>query len=192
MVGEHVHGEQARQKHHHDAHGRYKEFPVGTPVMVREERDKSHWLPGTVREQCGPISHLVEMDSGMWCCKHINHLRKVAVASQTPTVEPRSGQCSMCVLSHISPLSESSDSSSEVRTGNMSGARSLEPPSSTTPSTTVVPSSSTATGTTEVPEDASSQSSSTRYPHRHRSRLTDLLCPNKSVTTSCNGPLTGH
>ena len=56
MVGERVRGEQTRQKHHHDAHGRYREFPVGTPVMVREGRDKSHWLPGTVREGRGPVN----------------------------------------------------------------------------------------------------------------------------------------
>ena len=40
--GERVRGEQARQKHHHDGHRRYREFPVGTHVMVREGRDKSH------------------------------------------------------------------------------------------------------------------------------------------------------
>lgn len=40
MVGEHVCGEQAHQKHHHDALGLYREFPVGTRVMVREGRDK--------------------------------------------------------------------------------------------------------------------------------------------------------
>ena len=150
MVGERVRGEQARQKHHHDAHGRYREFPVGTPVMVREGRDKSHWLPGTVRERRGPVSYLVEMDSGVWCRKHIDHLREVAVASKLPTVGPTPEVANApCVSSPISPpLAESSDSSSEVRTGDISGASSLELPSSTTPSTTVVPSSFIATGTT--------------------------------------------
>ena len=65
VVGERVRGEQARQKHHHDGHRHYREFPVGTHVMVREGRDKSQWLPGTVRERRGPVSYLVEMDSGV-------------------------------------------------------------------------------------------------------------------------------
>ena len=149
-----------------------REFPVGTPVMVTERRDQSHWLPGTVRERCGPVSYLVELDSGVWCRKHIDHLRVVAVASQLPTVEPTSAVANAWCI--FPPLAESSDSSSEVRTGDMSGTSSLEPPSSTTPSTTMVPSSSIAIGTTEVPKDVPSQSSSARYPHRHR-RSVDRL-----------------
>ena len=169
VVGECVRGEQARQKHHHDAHGRYREFPVGTPVMMREGRHKCHWLPGTVRERHGPISYLVEMESGVWCHKHIDHLREIAVALQPQPAKPTLEVAPVpCVSIPTSPLVESSDSSSEVRIGDTAGASSREPPSSTTLSTTVVPSSSSTTGPTVVAVDMSSQFSSTRYPRQQR------------------------
>ena len=115
VVEERVRGEQARQKHHHDAHGRYREFPVGTPVMMREGRHKCHWLPGTVRERHRPISYLVEMESGVWCHKHIDHLREIAVASQPQPAKPTPEVAPVpCESIPTSPLVESSDSSSEV------------------------------------------------------------------------------
>ena len=38
---------QARQKQHHDARARFRQFAVGATVMVREGCDKSVWKPGT-------------------------------------------------------------------------------------------------------------------------------------------------
>ena len=90
VVGERVRGEQARQKHNHDGHRRYREFPVGTHVMVREGRDKSHWLPGTVRERRGPVSYLVESDSGVWGRRHVDHLREMFSPTTTPISDPTS------------------------------------------------------------------------------------------------------
>ena len=42
----------------------------------------------TWRERHGPVSYLVEMESGVGCRKHINHLREIAMASQPQTAEP--------------------------------------------------------------------------------------------------------
>ena len=34
-------------------------------AIVRDGRDKSHWLSGTVVEQRGPVSYMVQLESGM-------------------------------------------------------------------------------------------------------------------------------
>ena len=170
MVGERVRGEQARQKHNHDGHRSYREFPVGTHVMVREGRDKSHWLPGTVRERRGPVSYLVELDSGVWCRRHVDHLREMFSPTTTPISDPTSKEenISSGWNSTRLSLSEPSDSSSEERAGDTLTMSSLETQSSITPSPTVASTTSTSSGTITVPEDVPSQSSSVHYLHRYR------------------------
>ena len=64
-VGKKVRGVQACQKHHHDAHACHCEFAVGSRVIVRDGRDKSHWLPATVVERRGPVSYMVQLEFGM-------------------------------------------------------------------------------------------------------------------------------
>ena len=170
VVGERVRGEQARQKHNHDGHRHYREFPVGTHVMVKEGRDKSHWLPGTVRERRGPVSYLVELDSGVWGRRHVDHLWEMFSPTTTPISDPTSEEenISSGWNSTRPSLSEPSDSSSEERAGDTLTTSSLETQSSITPSPTVASTTSTSSGTIVVQEDVPSQSSSVHYPRRYR------------------------
>ena len=75
-VGERVRGVQTPHKQHHDTLVHYRDFSVGSQVMVQDGRDKLKWSPGTVLEHQGPVSHLVQMESGMVHCKHVDHLRE--------------------------------------------------------------------------------------------------------------------
>ena len=64
VLGEKVRAEQAHQKQCHDAHPKFRQFTVDTRVMIRDGRDKSIFSPGIIRELHGPVSYLVQLDSG--------------------------------------------------------------------------------------------------------------------------------
>lgn len=85
VLGEKVRVEQARQKQAHDVHTSFRQFSVGTRVMIRNDKDKSTWSPGIVRERRGPVSYLVELDSGEVQRKHVDHLREWVPLPTTTT-----------------------------------------------------------------------------------------------------------
>ena len=89
--GEKVGREQARQKQHHDTRARFRQFAVGTRVMVREGRDKSVWKPGTILERRGPVSYLVQMDGGQMQRKHVDHIRELFTPPAVITSEVATG-----------------------------------------------------------------------------------------------------
>ena len=91
VVGEKVGREQARQKQHHDTRARFRQFAVGTRVMVREGRDKSVWTPGTILERRGPVSYLVQMDGGQMQRKHVDHIRELFTPPAVITSEVATG-----------------------------------------------------------------------------------------------------
>ena len=94
-LGERVCVSQGKQKSHHDRKGTLREFAVGARVMVRDGRDAFRWVPGTILERRGPVSYVVELDSGVVGRKHVDHIRAweeqdsdLPSATQTPTPEP--------------------------------------------------------------------------------------------------------
>ena len=120
VLGEKVRAEQAHQKQCHDAHTKFRQFSVGTRVMVRDGRDKSTWSPGTIRERRGPVSYLVQLDSGAVQRKHVDHLREwTPVPTMTtpdsegdsPTAESMSKEFSVVDTSSVVPHSAMSDDS---------------------------------------------------------------------------------
>ena len=94
-LGERVCVSQGKQKSHHDRKGTLREFAVGARVMVRDGRVAFCWVPGTILERRGPVSYVVELDSGVVGRKHVDHIRAwdkqdsdLPSATQTPTPEP--------------------------------------------------------------------------------------------------------
>ena len=92
VLGEKVRAEQAHQKQCHDAHTKFCQFTVGTRVMIRDGRDKSIWSPGIIRERYGPVSFLVQLESGAVQRKHMDHLQEWAPIPKvtTPDLETES------------------------------------------------------------------------------------------------------
>ena len=74
VVVEKVFREQARQKQHHDTRARFSSLQWATRVMVREDRDKSIWKPGTILECRGPVNYLVQMDGSQMQRKSVDHI----------------------------------------------------------------------------------------------------------------------
>ena len=48
---------QADQKSHHDKHCKKRQFKIGQQVSVQNYRGKPRWVPGTIIERTGPVSH---------------------------------------------------------------------------------------------------------------------------------------
>ena len=53
--------------------------------MVKYFREK-RWKPGVVVRRQGPLTYLVQMDSGQLCRRHIDHLRDLGEPSSTTRV----------------------------------------------------------------------------------------------------------
>ena len=68
--------QQAKQKEHHDAHARCREFQPGQPVWARDVRGGgAKWVKAVVQDRLGPVSYLVRLDSGILWRRHVDHLK---------------------------------------------------------------------------------------------------------------------
>ena len=69
---------QAWQKMGHDNKAKDRELHIGERILARDWRDShTQWKPGVVAECRGPLSYLVQMDSGQYWRRHIEHLRTI-------------------------------------------------------------------------------------------------------------------
>ena len=80
---------QAMQKQHHDSRASQQErcYKVGDSVMTRNYRHGPKWLPGTVAEVKGPLSYVIQLNSGLLWRRHVNQLHD-GIQKQTPTETP--------------------------------------------------------------------------------------------------------
>ena len=68
---------QASQKRAHDKKAKGRELTAGQEVMARNYRDGDKWMPGTVIERKGPLSYIIQMETGtLWRRHIIDHLRE--------------------------------------------------------------------------------------------------------------------
>ena len=74
-LGSKVASHQASQKEHHDAHSRPRYLQVGNSVMVRDFHGSSRWVPAKIVEQLGPVSFMVQTESGIVWKRHTDHIR---------------------------------------------------------------------------------------------------------------------
>jgi len=70
-----VHLQQANQKFHHDQHTCSRVLTVGQNVMARNLREGPRWVPGVVIERLGPLTYLIQVESGLFWRRHVDHLR---------------------------------------------------------------------------------------------------------------------
>ena len=65
---------QATQKKHHDGHTKLRSLVVGSPVVVRDFRHNSKWIPGTIVKKLGPVTYHVDLGGGNIVKRHIDQL----------------------------------------------------------------------------------------------------------------------
>ena len=81
---------QPQQKADHDQHARARYFSVGDPVMMKNFRPGSAWLPGTIASKLGPLSYLVETADNQLARRHIDHLKSLVVEPESSTATTES------------------------------------------------------------------------------------------------------
>ena len=66
---------QAKQKADHDRRSRVRELFIGQQVMAKNLRPGAPWMAGVIVERLGPLTYLVQVDSGQLWKRHLDHLR---------------------------------------------------------------------------------------------------------------------
>ena len=79
-----VTAQQALQKMAHDSRAKVREFVVGQDVMARNYRDGDKWTPGVIVERKGPLSYVVQVNSGLLWRRHVDQIRERIGAVTTP------------------------------------------------------------------------------------------------------------
>ena len=73
-VSKSVNVEQAKQKNNHDRGCQSREYFVGQNVQAHNFCAGPHWAPGIIVERHGPLTYLVQDNTGVfWRC-HVDHL----------------------------------------------------------------------------------------------------------------------
>ena len=70
--------EQARQKNYHDRRCRANEYSVGQSIQACNFRGGPRWVLGVVVERLGSLTYLVQVESGVFWRRHVDHLRPAA------------------------------------------------------------------------------------------------------------------
>ena len=86
-IGQRVRKHQATQKDHHDQHARARWFTIGQSVMARNFRPGVAWIPGTIVQQLGPLTYLIDVGEGRtWKC-HVDHVKEYGTTPLMPESE---------------------------------------------------------------------------------------------------------
>ena len=81
-----VTSQQITQKKHHDGHTKLRTFVIGAPVMVRDFRHDTKWVPGTVVKVLGPVTYRVDLGGGNIVKRYVDQLtQRVEPSPVTPT-----------------------------------------------------------------------------------------------------------
>ena len=72
-----VQNKQAMQIKNHDRHCRGRQYFVGQKVSVRNFRAGPPWSVGVIVERLGPLTYLVQVTSGVFWRRHVEHLRPI-------------------------------------------------------------------------------------------------------------------
>ena len=84
--------EQAKQKSYHDRRCRVCEYSVGQPVQTYNFRSGPRWVAGVVVRKLGSLTYLVQVNSGVFWRRHVDHLRPAvdsAIEAKSPVVPER-------------------------------------------------------------------------------------------------------
>ena len=78
---------QASQKENHDKHAKSRELCVGDTVMANNPKPGFPAVAAVVKKRIGPLTYLVETQSGQTWKRHIDHLRSIGTKMSSPVSE---------------------------------------------------------------------------------------------------------
>ena len=65
-----VQKKQQAQKESHDKQSTLRSFKVGDTVYVRKLPSNDDWIPGTIIRTTGPLSFVIQLETGQTVCRH--------------------------------------------------------------------------------------------------------------------------
>ena len=74
-VGQSVCWRQAKQKEGKDNNSKLRHFVMGQSVMVKNFRTGPTWIPGTIVQQLGPLTYMIEVSAGKFWKRHVDHVK---------------------------------------------------------------------------------------------------------------------
>ena len=63
------------QKDYHDSHSKDRHFSIGQKIMARNFLQVTTWVPRVIKECCGPLTYLVEIESGVLWRRNADHIK---------------------------------------------------------------------------------------------------------------------
>ena len=111
--------EQTKQKSNHDRHSQSCEYFVGQNLQAHKFCEGPRWAPGVIVERLGPLTYLVQMDTGVFWRRHVDHLRTAHDKSPdtSKTIPSTSLSSELSNASDFIPIVDSDQSSiAEQRT----------------------------------------------------------------------------
>ena len=142
---------QALQKSAHDRRTRSRDWIVGDRVMARNLRPGPDWVPSTIVEVLGPVTYVVETESGQRWKRHADQLK-----DWLPSVTTTSGSTSEDVLEAVSDTEEAPEEPAADPTNADPTEPNVEEPETPEPSTP------------PEPEPVEPEPLESRYPRRNR------------------------
>ena len=125
---------QSQQKSAHDGRSHSRAWIAGDRVLVRNHHDGPDWILGTIIEVLGPVTYLVETDSGQKWKRHTDQIKdwlSPAPRVAQETEQQNSDTDTFDTASEVSsPADDPTDSSSsgEPGAGTPNGHASTESP----------------------------------------------------------------
>ena len=78
---------QASQRENHDKHAKSRELCVRDTVMANNPKPGFPAVAAVVKKRLGPLTYLVETQSGQTWKRHIDHLRSIGTKMSSPVSE---------------------------------------------------------------------------------------------------------
>ena len=75
---------QDAQARHHNQHAKPHMFEVSQSDIARNLGSGSKWMPGVVNRIQGPLSYVIEMDTGVQWKLHMDHILPAGSSKDTP------------------------------------------------------------------------------------------------------------
>ena len=102
-----VYRKQQHQKDHHDKCRKERHFQVGDAVYARKFPSNDAWIPGTIIKARGPLSYMIELETGQIVRRYVDHLQS---RTKDSTLSPTSDWTDLPDIS----LDSHDDSNQEV------------------------------------------------------------------------------
>ena len=66
---------QRSQKEHYDETAKERDYVLGSRILARNFPSGNSWLKGILKEKCGPLSYIIELDDGRTIRRHMDHIQ---------------------------------------------------------------------------------------------------------------------